>query len=227
MKNILIISILCLAMHATAHQVQAQSGSTYALWQGHAGWSAPRMGTLPGHVAPAAGNLTFGSSGMGRIGERWLVGGSGFGSVARSAGTDAQVNADYGMGFLDFGYTLRSRKRQLHYAFAGVGGGGATLRYDNPTENPLRLADNLSVAPNDRTKISTGGLAWQAGLSFNRLCFDPATQSGGLKLGLDFGVYHFARMSRWQAVANDVTLGGLNRPTLYGAYVRFTVGGAW
>jgi hypothetical protein len=225
MKNIAIsftifLALVCQSM-LCAQNTEWRPGG---FWQGHTGIVMPRFQSLPGGAEAASSNWTLGGGGHGVLGHRFLLGGSGYSALKEQTGNALAVTSSFGMGFIDAGWILRVKGRAYHYVFAGVGGGGVSLRYDNNTEAPVTLADNLSVAPSERAKISSGGFAWQAGLSLNRLFFDPETKSGGLKIGLELGVFHFPWMSQWTNAGNDIALNGVARPSMYGGFLRLTVG---
>lgn len=128
------------------------------------------------------------------------------------------------MGFADIGYLLHNKGRWIGHVYGGIGGGGMTITYQNRGESPIRIADNLSANSRDKTKISAAGLAWQTGLSFSRLLFDPAAQSSGWKIGLDLGVFHFPSLTQWKYSGNDQRLKGIDRPQLWGGVARLTIG---
>jgi hypothetical protein len=223
MNKLLIFSTLCCFL-GWPLWMSAQVRGT---WQGHLGSTVAQWNNLPGNANAPGTFLALGGSGFGTVGRRLLLGGSGFSTVARTTNDTRQVRADFGMGFADLGYVWYRKGRAQHHAFVGVGGGGGTLRYDNRGETSWTLADNLQVASNQRATVSAGGWGWQAGISLNRLLFDPASTSGGLKLGLDVGVYQLPRLSQWQYAGDDRPLQGARRGRLQGAFVRLTVGGAW
>lgn len=223
MKKVFIIGAL-LAASAVQHVINAQTikGALHF----STGTVAPLSVTLPGNFEAPAGNVTFGSGGWGRLGQRFLLGGSGFGSTNRNTSSPAgTVSTNWGMGFADVGYIFTEKKQWLHYVFAGIGGGGLDLRYNNNTEQPLRLSDNLTVAPGQRAQISTGGLAWQAGISINRVFFGENPRFLGPKIGLEAGVFHFPLVGRWRNNTDDAALTGIGRPGMQGAFIRLTVGG--
>lgn len=192
------------------------------------GTAAPLNAALPGGSDMPANNLFLGSSGFGRLGSRFIVGGSGFGAAKRSMSTSfGEISTDFGMGFADFGYAFFEKGRHLHYIFAGIGGGGIEARYRNTGEKPVSLAENYTLGPGARAKLSSGGFAWQAGISINGLLFNPTQNGGGAKVGFDIGVFHFPFMSRWYDDVAETHLSGIGRPRLQGVFARLTIGGAW
>lgn len=225
MKNILLSSLLFVALACnstlSAQETEWQPGG---FWQGHAGIAFPQFNSLPGNAEAPAYNWTLGGGGHGVFCNRFLLGGGGHGALKQQSGNALALTSSFGMGFMDAGWIIRLKGRAYHYVFAGIGGGGVSIRYDNNTEQPVALADNLSVAPGERAKISSGGFAWQAGLSLNRMFFDPATKSGGLKIGLEMGVFQFPWMSQWTNAGNDIALAGIDKPSMFGGFLRLTVG---
>lgn len=222
-NSIFPILIVVLACQPTL-RAQENEWRPGGFWQGFAGVTLPQFQSVPGNADATAYNWTVGGGGHGVFGNRFLLGGSGYSALKQQNGTALALTSSYGMGFLDAGWIVRVKGRAYHYIFAGIGGGGVSLRYDNNTEQSVTLADNLSVAPGERVKISSGGFAWQAGVSFNRLFFDPKTTSGGLKIGLELGFFHFPWMSQWTNAGSDVALEGVSKPSMYGGFLRLTVG---
>lgn len=215
--------IVVLAFHSMmyAQQTDWQPGG---FWYAHTGIVMPQIQPVPADADVANYNWTLGGGGHGVLCNRFLLGGSGYSALKQQTGDALALTSSFGMGFVDAGWILSAKGRAYHYVFAGIGGGGVGLRYDNNSEAPVALADNLSVTPAGRAKISAGGFAWQAGLSLNRLFFDPQTKSGGLKIGLDVGFFHFPWMSQWIDAGTDIELSGVPNPSMYGGFVRLTVG---
>lgn len=115
------------------------------------------------------------------------------------------------------------------FSFVGIGGGGSELRYGNTTSIPLAIKNVGIVAPGERAVVTSGGLAWELGISLNRLLFDPEKQEGGFTQGLDLGIAMLPAARRWQreAAGGNITLDQDGRPAHTVFYVRFTVGGGW
>jgi hypothetical protein len=221
------LAIIIFAVGIIGENAYAQSTGTRYLGalQLHSGYIMPQINTLPGGFTASNGLVSIGTSGYGSLGRRWLIGGSGFSTIARSNMTDGiSLTTDLGMGFADIGYLLHNKGRWIGHVYGGIGGGGMTITYENSGESTLRIADNLSVGSSDKIKISTAGLAWQTGLSFSRLLFDPAVQSGGWKIGLDLGIFHFPYRSQWKYAGNDKRLQGVDRPQMWGGVARLTIG---
>jgi hypothetical protein len=223
------IAIFCFFFWSVLISLYAQQipDRTYGMLHGHTGYVVPQMGALPGGLEAPNGHFAFGSGGFGRLGRRWLLGGSGFGSTTAALGRDVVVKSNFGMGFADFGYVIKNRGRWHHHVVAGIGGGGYSVRYENTTENAFRLAENLGLDAGDKAKISAAGVAWQLGISLNRLLFAPEQQAAGAKLGLELGYFQFPVMSNWRYEGNDAVLNGPDKPNLQGFYVRLTLGGVW
>jgi len=225
MKKMLAIIILAIGILRTNAYAQTTETRHFSAVQLHSGFIMPQMNALPGGFTANNGMAGIGTSGYGSLGKRWLIGGSGFGTIARdNAINDMTVSTDMGMGFADIGYLLRNKGRWISHVYGGIGGGGTTITYDNRGESPLRIADNLSANSRDKIKISAAGMAWQTGLSFSRLFFDPAVQSGGWKIGLDLGVFHFPYLTQWKYAGNDQGLKGVDRPLLWGGVARLSIG---
>lgn len=225
MKKMLAIIILALGILGSNAYAQTPQTRYFGALQLHSGYIMPQLNTLPGGFTASNGMVGIGTSGYGSLGKRWLIGGSGFGTIARDNATnDVTVSTDMGMGFADIGYLLRNKGRWISHVYGGIGGGGMTITYDNRGESSLHIADNLSANSRDKIKISAAGLAWQTGLSFSRLLFDPAVQSGGWKIGLDLGIFHFPYLTQWKYAGNDQRLNGVDRPQLWGGVARLTIG---
>jgi hypothetical protein len=225
MKKMLAIIIFAIGISGTNAYAQSHETRYFGALQVHSGYIMPQMNTLPGGFTGSNGIAGIGSSGYGSLGKHWLIGGSGFGTIARDNATNnVNVSTDMGMGFADIGYVLRNKGRWIGHVYGGIGGGGMTITYHNRGESPLRIADNLSANSRDKIKISAAGLAWQTGLSFSRLLFDPAVQSGGWKIGLDLGIFHFPYLTSWKYAGNDQRLKGADRPQLWGGVARLTIG---
>ncbi|MEY3242875.1 MAG: hypothetical protein RIR11_4314 [Bacteroidota bacterium] len=225
MKKMLSIIILAIIIQGTNAYAQSTETRRFSALQLHSGYIMPQINTLPGGFTANSGMVGIGTSGYGSLGKRWLIGGSGFGTIAHSSAiNDVTTTTDMGMGFADIGYLLHNKGRWISHVYAGIGGGGMTITYENRGESALRIADNLSVDNGDRIKISAGGLAWQTGLSVSRLLFDPAAQSGGWKIGLDLGVFQFPYFSQWKYTGNDRGLQGADRPQLWGGVARLNIG---
>jgi hypothetical protein len=225
MKKMLAIIILVIGIQGTNAYAQSIEPRRFSALQFHSGYIMPQISTLPGGFTANNGMIGIGSSGYGSLGRRWLIGGSGFGTIASSHATnDVTMSMDMGMGFADVGYLLHNKGRWIGHIYGGIGGGGMTVTYENRGESSLSIADNLSVDNGDKIKISAGGLAWQTGLSFSRLLFDPAVQSGGWKIGLDLGVFQFPYFSQWKYSGNDRGLQGVDRPQLWGGVARLNIG---
>lgn len=225
MKKMLATILFAVGMLGTNVYAQSTETRYFGALHLHGGYIMPQMNTLPGGFTASNGMAGIGTSGYGSLGKRWLIGGSGFGTIARDNATNnTAVSTDMGMGFADIGYLLHNKGRWIGHVYGGIGGGGMTITYQNRGESPIRIADNLSVNSRDKIKISAAGLAWQTGLSFSRLLFAPAAQSSGWKIGLDLGVFHFPSLTQWKYAGNDQRLKGVDRPQLWGGVARLTIG---
>jgi hypothetical protein len=225
MKKMLAIIIFAVILFGTNADAQSTEPRRFGTLQLHSGYIMPQMNTLPGGFTASNGMTGIGTSGYGSLGERWLIGGSGFRTITRSsASNDVKVSTNLGMGFADIGYILCNKGRWIGHVYGGIGGGGVNITYENISESALSIADNLSANSGDKIKISAGGFAWQAGLSFSHLLFDPSEQVGGWKIGLDLGVFHFPYLAQWKYAGNDQLLQGVDSPQLWGGVARLTIG---
>jgi hypothetical protein len=225
MKKMLAIMIFAVGILGAKAYAQSTEPRYFGSFQVNSGYIMLETPLLPGGFATSNGLVGIGTSGYGSLGKRWLIGGSGFGTIARSTvANDVAVSTDIGMGFADIGFLLRNKGRWIGHIYGGIGGGGMNISYENRGESPLRIADNLSASSGDKIKISAGGFAWQTGFSFSYLLFDPTVQSGGWKIGFDLGVFHFPFFAHWKYAGNDQRLQGTERPQAWGGVARVTIG---
>lgn len=106
----------------------------------------------------------IGGRAYGLIGDRVLMGGSGFGILGQTVQTDS-VTARFsgGMGFFDFGYALLKINNYSLVPLIGIGGGGVTLNLE-PRQLAAPSFDSVLLDPRRTASLSAAGFALKIGI---------------------------------------------------------------
>jgi len=190
-------------------------------------WMLPVSGNGENLSADLSG-FRFGGGGYGRVGEKWLLGGYGFGLIGNSINTleGNTIRQDFGGGFLHIGRHLLSTQKSFSFLYGGVGGAGLEVEIENNSrERSLVLDANSSIGPGRSAILRTGGWGWDVGLGWQQLLFHPEEQKGGWTLGLQAGFYSLPQMAAWQFNGNVLESG--IRPDVSAFYIRAVFGGGW
>lgn len=166
--------------------------------------------------------LTLGGGGMGRVGERLLLGGEGYALTSASKahrGRGVRLNGGYG--FFNVGYLAIERGGLSAYPFLGFGGGGTTLSIET---GPLESFDQMLAQPDRGVEASKEGLLVQAGVSGSLFLGGGDEQGvGGFLLGVQLGYAWDLSGDTW--TVDDVELSGGPAAGIGGPYLRLRFGG--
>jgi hypothetical protein len=171
--------------------------------------------------------ISFSGAGYGGfIGNRVIIGGGGFGNLSTISGLEnanTTMRHDVGAGFARVGFILtKPQKRNFSFLYAGVGGGGTTITYENSSNAPVAITEQLSVPAGSKRRLSAGSWGWEAGISYSYLLYDPTKTDGGFLLGLEAGMMMMPNL-RWED-GDGNRVQGLQNSALQGFFVRLMVG---
>lgn len=190
-------------------------------------WTLPVPDNAENMSAGISG-FRFGGGGYGLIGNKWLVGGYGFGVVGSSITTPERntIRQDFGGGFLHLGRHLMSTRKSFAFIYGGVGGAGLEVELTNLSRERSLVLDASSIVEPGRSAIlRTGGWGWDIGIGRQQLLFDPEEQSGSWIFGLQAGFYGLPQMAPWKFNGNSLENG--SRFAMSAFYIKAMFGGGW
>jgi len=137
---------------------------------------------------------TVGGGGHGIIGEKILIGGSGFGTLPVSLENDSvRITLSGGGGFFELGYIAFESKGYRFIPVLGIGGMGTNITLKS-LSNGSNNFNNLITSPSGNAEINSGGVAVKLELK-NRFVFDVAeNEIDSFRIGgeLSFGAIYQA-----------------------------------
>jgi hypothetical protein len=189
--------------------------------------------TRTGFAALPERRFTIGAGGYALRGGV-LIGAEGYAAIGDrvTSGTDRQVRAIGGGGFVELGYALVDRPHARLFPLLGLGGVGVMLDLQDPyglgigpNVNDPQFVD-VMVNPGRRAQVSAGGLALLFGggaeVIVGRRMTAARRRDAGLLLGVRAGYTYTTVRSDWMLYHQQITGG----PDAVGGgwFVRFTVG---
>jgi hypothetical protein len=225
MKNLLITFCFAFSTCAVSAQRLGFFGH-FSIGYGYENWNdfkkdlrlTERLGT---DLDIANGGFSGGGGAMFVI-DNLLIGGKGYGNWYGSHTTPrGKVELGSAMGFFNLGAMLYSGPKGFGYAYAGIGGGGSGVAFNNWSDNDWDFS-NPHVRRHDEESFGFAGVAGELGFAFDRWAIG---QNGGLKLGLETGATFWLRQVEWKN--DDVVARNLSHPGDVGFYVRATLGGGF
>lgn len=196
---------------------------------GHPGSLGNELVTTLGPGAKPGGFFpTFGGGGWMLIGDRFLVGGRGFGvwlpDVSAERGS-ATIHG--GGGGFDLAYAVVSEPDWLAFPFVGVGACGLDLTIQNDALQPIAFGTNEDILPGQSRSYRGGFYYLEMGFSAQRLLMWGGGEQGGqggFALGGEVGLLVSSFNSRW-GDEEDYAVNGVDAVRINGGFLRLTVGG--
>ncbi|MBW2529793.1 MAG: hypothetical protein JRI23_36790 [Deltaproteobacteria bacterium] len=237
--RVLVAATLICAGNLAANDAYADEGPDF-VWGGLGYAMAGAMVGEPGSLGdelvatlgPGANPGEFfpmlGGGGWMLIGDRFMLGGKGFGIWLPSVeGELGSATISGGGGGFEIGYALLSEPEWLAFPFLGAGGVGLGLTIDNATtDTTLQFATNDEI-PGGGSRTYEGGFFYlEAGVGFQHLMMwgEDGEGQGGWALGGEAGLMVSSFNSRW-GDDSETALNGVDSVRLDGAFFRLTVGG--
>jgi hypothetical protein len=176
--------------------------------------------------------ILSGGQGFAVIGERYLIGGGGWGSSTPSTTTNfGKVSQTNSGGMFNMGYMLRNSRKSFCYAFAGFGGGSVNYEISNYSSSPMYFDEFNPIQPGEKRKYNMSGTSYELGFSFKQFVTNGSCKMtsksgecsiGGLMIGLDAGLQYTIATAGWDKVSH-----GAPEFNPYTIYFRLTLGGGF
>jgi len=155
---------------------------------------------------------TIGGGGYGYIGDKILIGGSGFGGVGNTSESDsAQAEISMGGGFFEMGYIAYEDSRFRIWPMAGIGGTGTSISI-NP-KNSTPEFDELLQNPKSSVNFASGNLSLKLALNADavfKIEKDEGTTT--IAASLQGGMIYEASRSLWTMGNGSEILNGPDMP---------------